>query len=289
MDDAPILLANAALRVEISPLGAELIGLADVQGRAYLWNGDAQFWSGRAPLLFPMVGRAPNDRIRIDGVDHGLPQHGFARRSRFALVDAADSRAKFRLEDNPTTREAFPFAFRLEVDFALRDSSLTVTATVENRDTKPLPCGFGFHPAFRWPLPDAAGAHKILFERDETAPFFLLDDGLLAPEPQPCPVKDRQLALDPEIFARGALVFKALNSRKVTLQAAEGPRISVAFPDLPHFGLWSKPGAPFVCIEPWQGYAAPVGEDAEFSRRPGVVVLAPGDARHFAMTIEVAA
>lgn len=286
MDQTPIMLANAALRAEISPLGAELVRLTDGDGREFLWSGDEKFWAGRAPLLFPMVGRAKGDEILVDGVKYKLPQHGFARRSCFALVDSTESTAIFRLEDD-ATREKFPFAFRLDVKFALRESSLIVTATVTNRGETELPCGFGFHPAFRWPLPDAAGAHKILFERDESAGFYLLDDGLLAPEPQPCPVKNRELTLTPEIFAHGALVFKALNSRKVTLQAPGAKNVAVAFPDLPHFGLWSKPGAPFVCLEPWQGFAAPLGYDGEFAQRPGVIAIAPGAAKNFVMTIEI--
>ena len=35
-------------------------------------------------------------------------------------------------------------------------------------------------------------------------------------------------------------------------------------------GIWSKPsGAPFLCIEPWRGYASPVSFDGEFGEKPG--------------------
>lgn len=289
MSEAPISLTNDALGVEISLIGAELIALRDARGRDMLWSGDPAFWSGRAPLLFPMVGRAAGDRIRIDGVDYPLPQHGFARRSRFTLVEAEQSRALLRLEDDAETREKFPFHFRLDVEFALDGATLAIDARVENRDSRAMPCAFGFHPAFRWPLPGATGAHDLSFEQQESAPFYLLDDGLLAPEPHPCPIENRKLALTPDMFERGALVFQALNSREVSLQAPGAPKITVGFAGLPHFGLWSKPGAPFVCLEPWQGYAAPKDFDGEFSQRPGVVTLAPGAAKNFAMTIAISA
>ena len=62
-------------------------------------------------LLFPMVGRAFGDQIKVDGVHYPLPQHGFARRSRFAAVEASATRCVLRLEDNEQTRAAYPFAF----------------------------------------------------------------------------------------------------------------------------------------------------------------------------------
>jgi hypothetical protein len=61
----------------------------------------------------------------------------------------------------------------------------------------------------------------------------------------------------------------------------------VTFPDLPHLGIWTKPGAGFVCIEPWQGHASPVGFDGELAEKPGIVPIAPGDGRRFDIAIAV--
>ncbi|MGO8739064.1 aldose epimerase family protein [Rhodoblastus sp.] len=81
-----IALANDYIAVEIAALGAELRRLRDKAGRDFLWSGDPQYWNGRAPLLFPMVGRAAGDHIKIGGKSFPLPQHGFARRSQFETV-----------------------------------------------------------------------------------------------------------------------------------------------------------------------------------------------------------
>jgi galactose mutarotase-like enzyme len=113
--------------------------------------------------------------------------------------------------------------------------------------------------------------------------------GLLAPEAVLNPVAGKQLRLKPDLFARGALVFDRLASRRVVFRAPGGPSLAVAFPDMPHLGLWTKPGAPFLCIEPWQGFAAPIGFDGEFAARPGVLSLAPGARHVFAMEIDVGA
>jgi galactose mutarotase-like enzyme len=282
-----VTLANGRLSAEISALGAELIRLRDAGARDYLWDGDPQWWAGRAPLLFPMVGRATADRIKVDGQYYSLPQHGFARRGRFEVVSSAPTRCLLRLRDSDETRAAFPFAFLLDVYYELHESALAVEAEVFNEGDVSLPCSFGFHPAFRWPLPGGEGAHAIVFDQDETAPIRVLADGLLALEDHPNPVEGRRLRLDAALFERGALIFDRLVSRRAVFCAPGGPSIAVSFPDMPHFGLWTKPGAPFVCLEPWQGFAAPVGFDGEFAERPGVISIAPGESRVFAMDIAI--
>jgi galactose mutarotase-like enzyme len=279
--------ANAHLCAEIALQGAELVRLGNSSGVDFLWNGDPQFWAGRAPLLFPMVGRAAGDQIKVDGRHHALPQHGFARRCRFELVSAAPSRCVLRLRANDETRAAFPFAFRLDVAYELRDSTLVIAAEAFNEGDVALPCAFGFHPAFRWPLPGGEGAHEIVFDQEETAPIRLLADGLLAPEDHPNPIAGRRLPLDPALFERGALIFDRLASRRACFRAERGPSVAISFKDMPHFGLWTKPGAPFLCLEPWQGFAAPQGFDGEFAARPGVVLIAPGASRVFTMEIEL--
>lgn len=281
----------AALRAEISDAGAEVQRLQDAAGRDLLWNGDPAFWTGRAPLLFPMVGRAAGDAILVDGVRYPMRQHGFARHSRFAILEADADRCRFALAATEATRAAFPFAFRLLVDYRICDAALTIRARVANEDRRAMPVAFGFHPAFRWPLPGAASraGHALTFERDEPAPVRRLEAGLLAPAPVASPVVDRRLALDDALFAHDALVFDRLSSRRVAYSAPGAPTIDIDFPDMPTLGVWSKPGAGFVCIEPWQGFASPADFDGEFATRPGVVLIEPGAARDFAMTITLRA
>ena len=234
-----------------------------------------------------MVGRASGDHIRVDGQAYPLPQHGFARRSAFEIVATTQDSANLRLRANDATRSAYPFAFRLDLAYALDGSTLKVAATVTNEDERRLPCSLGFHPAFRWPLPGGRGAHEVRFSQPEPAPIRRLANGLLEGRSYPSPAASGVLPLDPALFAQDALIFDQLRSRLIAYGPPEGPEVEIYFPDLPHFGLWSKPGAPFVCLEPWQGYAAPEGLDGEFAERPGVVIIAPGEHRVFAMDITI--
>jgi galactose mutarotase-like enzyme len=274
---ANLILRNDHLRVEIAPHGAELVRLQDATGADWLHDGDPVWWTGRAPILFPMVGRAAGDQIRVDGRKYPLPQHGFARRSLFEVVEAGPHRALLRLTDSEATRAAYPFAFRLDVAYALDGATLNVVATVANADEKPMPFSLGFHPAFRWPLPGAKGAHEARFEKPEPAPIRRLADGLLDPFAQKNPAASGLLPLEPGLFAQDALIFDQLSSRRVAFGPRGGPEVAVSFPGLPHFALWTKPGAPFLCLEPWQGFAATKDFDGEFADRRGVVTLAPGE------------
>ena len=289
MADETITLANGALSVEIATLGAELIRLTDIKGRDFLWSGDAAWWSGRAPLLFPMVGAALGNRIKVDGQYFPLPQHGFARRSQFEVVEAGGIRAQLRLGDSGATRAVYPFSFQLDVEFKLDDATLAIVATVSNPGAAELPFSFGYHPAFCWPLPGASGLHAVEFESTEAAPIHRpVDGGLLSRETYANPFADGALEMAPALFEGGALIFTDLKSRRVKFRGGAAS-VEVAFPEMPNFGLWTKPGAPFLCLEPWQGFSAPEGFDDEFAKRPGVVALAPGASRTFAITIAVSA
>lgn len=284
-------LHSAELDVAVALDGAELQSLRTAAGLELLWQGDPRFWARRAPHLFPMVGRLPDDRLRHAGRTYRLGQHGFARDRAFQLLEADGGLARFALESDAGTLQQYPFAFRLEVEYRLEAGVLQVGYRVENRSREPLPLSLGAHPAFNWPLRpgDAAEAYRLEFEVPEPVGIRRLQDGLLRLERFPSPVHGRELHLREGLFARDALIFDRLRSRRVTYAGPGGPRLAVVFPDFPQLGVWSRPGAPFVCIEPWQGYAAPQGFAGEFRDKPGVVLIDPEDARHWRYRIEVSA
>src|SRR5215212_9901715 len=106
-------ISSPHLQAQVSENGAELVRLQDEQGRDLLWDGDPAFWTGRSPLLFPVVGRVHDDRILVDGGTYDLPKHGFARNSRFEIVDARPTQCTFRLISSEATLKRYPYPFRL--------------------------------------------------------------------------------------------------------------------------------------------------------------------------------
>lgn len=284
----PVAISNGNLAAQIDPLGAELLSLKDSRGREYMTDADPAFWTGHAPLLFPIVGRLNGDVLRVDGRDYSMRQHGFARRMVWEIVEQGLDAVSFRLSDTPETREQYPFAFDLTVHYTLAGDRLSIEACVCNPGDGPLPFSFGFHPAFAWPLPGGGekGDHQIIFEEDESQDVWRLDkDGMLA-TCEKTPVDGRHLLLRPGLFEAGALIWDALESRRLAYRSVSGPWLEVRS-NLPQLGIWQKPGANFICIEPWAGIADTPAFVGEFARRAGTVTLPPGRQYEFVMDLAV--
>jgi galactose mutarotase-like enzyme len=119
-------------------------------------------------------------------------------------------------------------------------------------------------------------------------PVRRLTQGLLRPESLETPVRGTQLVLDDSLFEDDALVFDRPASRRVAYSAADSAiRIDIGFDDFPQLGIWSKPGAGFVCIEPWRGHASPESFAGELSDKPGIVCLEAGGEMSLSYTIGV--
>jgi galactose mutarotase-like enzyme len=283
-----VTLQNETLGTAVSARGAELQRLHTAAGEELLWDGNPDVWAGRSPLLFPVVGNVKDDHITVRGQRYPLLRHGFARTSTFDLVESSDARCLWRLRATDETRARYPFAFRLDMAYALDGARLTMRATVANEGTDSMPASFGFHPAFRWPLVPGASRedHDVRFEKAEPDPIRRLADGLLG-GPEPTPVAGERLALADALFERDALIFDRLQSRRLTYGPATGRRLQLDFPAMPHLGIWSKPGAGFVCLEPWQGFADPSDFDGELAEKPGIVAIPPQSERVFGLSVAI--
>ena len=283
-------ISSAGLTAKINPLGAELWSLTDQQGREYMTSADPAFWSGHAPILFPNVGELAGGTYRIGGKEYALARHGFARRNPFELVEHRGHLARFRLRDSEQTRAVYPFAFELELAFRLAGMRLEVEALVRNTGTGDLPFSLGFHPGFAWPLPGGGDklAHAIRFQSDEPLDIWRLDADGLVSDGEASPVRGKLLALDPALFERDAMIWDELRSTWVEYAGGAGaPSLRVDCPDLPYLGLWQKPGADFICIEPWHGLADDAGYAGDFREKRGVIVLPPAQVRSFRMDVTV--
>jgi len=286
-----IRIASDELGAAINPFGAELSSLTDAEGRELMTDADPAFWSGRAPLLFPIVGRLMDDRYRLDGKDYALPQHGFARKQDFALVEQAPDRVVLRLVDNDATRAVYPFAFALDAAFSLGGATLSMDITVTNTGEVDMPASFGFHPAFAWPLPYGAAKeeHQITFADGEPGQLAaIVKGGWMDEEGWESPVDGRVLELYDELFERDALVWNPVRSQSLAYGALGGPKLACDFPDTPALGLWMKPGANYLCIEPWHGIADPHGFTGEIWDKPLMQRFAPGEAKTFTMRVTLA-
>jgi galactose mutarotase-like enzyme len=268
------------LALDVSLSGAEMTSLRSLQdGTEYLWQADPSIWARHAPVLFPIVGRLKNDQYRYQGETYSLGQHGFARDKEFLLAEQSEHALIFELRDDADTRQRYPFSFRFRIGYDLQGDRLRTSYQVSNPGPGTLPFSVGAHPAFRCPLlPDEALTdYEIRFEQPETAAIHLLEGGLLAQE-EPFLENQDRFDLTPHTFDRDALVFTTLQSAWVQLVSKKSGRgVELSLKGFPFLGIWAKPGgAPFVCLEPWQGIADDAQASGELLEKPGIRLLAPG-------------
>ena len=281
-------LSNGRITATVKADGAELCSLQDAAGQELLWQAGAA-WPRHAPILFPIVGRLKGDVLHHRGKSYPMTQHGFARDLRFEWTAHDAQSCALELRDSADTREHFPFAFRLLVTYAVHGDELVVTYEVSNTGDEMMPVSIGAHPAFAWPLPgaDDKASHTLVFSDAEPAPVRRLDGGLLRAQSEPSPVEGGALSLSEDLFADDAIVIDQLASTSLRYMAPGAPTIDFSWQGFHQLGLWSKPGAAFLCIEPWLGYASPVDFDGAFSSKPGVIHVAIGETRRFVQRIGV--
>ena len=275
-------------RATVARQGAELQSLR-LAGHELIWQA-GPLWPRHAPLLFPIIGALNQDQLRLGARRYDLPRHGFARDRSFTWLDTTEEGCTLVLKDDAQSRAHYPFPFHLQVSYHLASSRLCQRVRLKNSGPEPLPASLGLHPAFRWPLVDGIpkADHRLIFEREEAAPFHRLDaHGLLDPRPRATPIQNRVLILEEGLFGEDALVFLEPRSRSVRLEAGDGLALRLSWEGFPQLGLWAKPvpGPAFLCIEPWTGHADPVGWDGPFQDKPGAFLLAPGDTRSWSFTI----
>lgn len=275
-------LRAGSARARIAAHGAELKGWS-VAGRELMWEAGA-VWPQTAPVLFPVVGWSRNGVVRIGGASFPMGVHGFAAQTMFSPVSITPDHVRLEARDDEATRAHYPFAFRLTLDYALTQTQIRSVTLVENTGDAPMPYACGLHPGFRWPFAGgAAEDYAVLFDRDErTNVPVIAPGGLISPRTKMVTLQDGRLALRPDLFAIDALAFLDARSQSVTFTNGAAA-IIVARENYPHVALWSRGGAPFLCIESWTSHSDVEGFCGELAQRPFMRVLAPGArARHAA-------
>lgn len=272
-----VFLRNGASRASIALVGAEPQAWS-VSGRDLLWCGDPEHWSFRAPILFPVVGASRDGVVRVDGRAFPMPQHGFARTSRFAVVERGAEQARLSLSHDPETRERYPFDFQLDVIVALAPETLAITFEVTNTGEQPLPYAIGFHPAFPWPLDGRSREkHRLVFEKAEDPHVpVIAPGGLIGRRTRRVPLQGRELMLAPTLFTE-ALCFLNARSRSMRFVAPSGTAIEMAVENFPHLAVWTKPTAPFLSLEAWSGHAEPEDFSGELRERPSTTLPPAGE------------
>jgi galactose mutarotase-like enzyme len=270
---------NEFLSVTVKNIGAEITSIKDDKNREYMWQADPDVWGRHSPVLFPIVGKLAGNQYRHDGKTYTLNQHGFARDMIFSFVQESETTLTCQLLPTPETKQAYPFDFLLLIHYRLVKNAVEVCYEVKNNGSQTMPFSIGGHPAFALGFGDndRVTDYYIEFEKPETADTTHLDhNSLLSCETERVLSEASVIPLKEDLFIRDALIFLNLKSEKVSLKSFKHPqRITVDFSGFPYLGIWAKPGADYVCIEPWHGHVDPAGTDGILMTKAGIIRLEP--------------
>ncbi len=266
-----IVLRNDNLNIRIESKGAELVSVQSEDDYEYIWQAGEE-WPRHSPVLFPIEGRLKGDQFTHNGIAYKLGQHGFARDMDFELEKSSRNEAVFLLKSNEDTLKKYPFLFQLRIGYLLKERCVTIRYTVSNCDTKAMFFSIGAHPGFN--TPGRFEDWSIKFSEKESLERHYLEGGLFHGETATVLKDNDVLPLDYDLFERDAMVFKNPKSGSVVLRSTNSRKnVIMNFEGFPFLGIWTKPGAPFVCIEPWYGLADSKDSNGEISHKEGIQKL----------------
>lgn len=268
------------LKIQSKKSGAELTSI-QYNGKEMLFQGakvldgnGSIYWKRQAPILFPIVGQLKNSQTQIEDKTYEMSQHGFARDMDFEEISKTENEHHYILKYNEETLKKYPYKFELHIIYEIIGDTLTVTYKVKNIDDKTIYFGLGGHPAFNCNYNN--GEYEIAFpEQEDEIEFLKLKDGLIDTENAENILQDNKIYLKEDTFDNDAVIMKNIKSNKVVLQNHETNQkiLEFDFTGFPYLALWSKKGAPFVCIEPWQNTADRIDSTQIYKDKENIIEL----------------
>lgn len=259
-----------SIQIKSVKKGAELTSI--------LWNGEEKLhdgktqWNRHSPILFPIVGRLKNDCTQIEGQTYCMKQHGFARDLEFEIIEYTDNIQSYLLKSNETTKEKYPYDFIINVTHIAKENKVTTQYKVINTDTRNIYFGIGAHPAYKMQYED----YYLEFEKEETNILcYQLENGLIAKQYKKQLINNRILELGKNTFENDAIIIQNINSNKLSInkKGTNEKVLEFYFKDFPYLAIWSKPEAPFLCLEPWYTTADKQNSNGEFIEKQGTICL----------------
>lgn len=266
---------NEKIKIGVKTAGAELTSFVSKESNIeYLWQGNPDVWYGQSPVLFPIIGRVLDDKYYLDGKEFTMPKHGLFRKREAVLIEKKDNSMTFMQKADDETKKVFPYEFEVYVIFELIDKSLKVTHKVVNKSADVMYFSIGGHPGFNCEIGD-----YLLFDKNETLDTVEIDtECLRTGKTIPVLNNDNKIVITKDIFNNDALIFTDMRSNHITLASDNHARkVIFDYSDCSYLGIWAKPGAPYVCIEPWWGVNDSHERKSDFSQKDAIISLESGN------------
>lgn len=281
-----IILSNDLFSASINTKGAELNSFKNLQtNKEYIWNGNPDFWGKHSPVLFPIVGALKDDCYYYKGKKYNLLRHGFARDFEFEVLESTSNSASFLLKQNLEIAEKYPFDFELQMDYKLIDKLVIISYIIRNKSDVEMPFSIGAHPAFA--LTNSFIDYSLEFEKEEKLITHELENNLFSGKTRAVNLDRTNLLLAYSLFEKDALVFKKIESKKITILENGKPLLKVDFEDFSSLGIWTVKNASFICIEPWIGFADDATSTGNLFEKTDVQILKPNSSFTVSFSIEI--
>lgn len=281
---------NEQLICVIESVGAEIRSLKNkITGEEYIWQINTSIWGSSSPVLFPAIGKIKEDKVKYDGKDYAMPKHGIIRNNEDLVFEQrGDSSCVLKLKSSEKTWLQYPFKFSFSVAFTLVENRLIMHYIVENQDSVPVHFTCGGHTAYALPLSENIKLSDYVVEFPTEFNFrasTLGQSGLLSKKKRSIEHEANLLSFTDTLFNEDALIFENIDFDWVRLRKKnEKKGIVVRFTGYPNLALWSKPGADYVCIEPWLGLPDSEDESTDLTQKSTYKSITP-DAK-FSIAIE---
>ncbi len=278
------IIKNNLIKATIKSKGAELISLKSFETE-YIWNGNPEFWSKHSPVLFPIVGTLKNNSYMYENKIYNLSRHGFARDMEFVVIESNQTSIVFSLKSNTETLKIYPFDFELLLKYELENLKLKISYEIINNSETEMPFSIGAHPAFS--LPNDFEKYSLEFNENENLVSYILKNDLISETTFKIETFNKKLPLSYSLFENDALIFKNLNSKMITIFDNKKPYLKIDFDDFPNLGIWTKPNAKFICIEPWLGYSDTEYSSGKIIEKEGIQFAIKNKAFCCSFTLEI--
>lgn len=284
-------ISNKQIVIKVKEHGAELCSLKKINDNyEYMWQANEKYWNRHSPILFPIVGKLLNDTYTYANIEYKLTQHGFARDKKFEVFSKSENSICFKLCDDENTLKIYPFKFELYVTYLLKDNNLEISYKIKNKTDGKMYFSIGSHPAFNWEksIEDKKFWYFQFQEQKILNSYVIKKDGISKNKIN-IDLDSNKLLLNEEIFSNDALIIDDLKINSVSLKNTKNKKeIKVDFDKCEYLGLWSKPtGAPFICIEPWNGIADFINHNKKLEEKIGINKLEKDEVYNTKYCIEI--
>ena len=269
------------LSAAIDSFGAELTSLYDEENADELiWQRDPAVWAGSAPILFPVIGRMSNGGYCWRNKPWKMPLHGLVRKQEWLIEEQAPDHVVFRTTSGEFTGRFYPGEYTFDASVRVAGRGLQVSYQITNTGGEEMLFSLGSHPGISLPMGGTClEDYFVEFNRQENCALHRLTPaGLLAARPEKILNGRVCFPLTKDLFQNDALFLLNIESDEINVRnRLTGRSVTVQTGGAPDLGIWSRPGAAYVCVEPWFGHDDFETHDGILEHKAGMIELPPGE------------